>query len=139
MQSLLLTVMQSGNPTVFSRAFESVLAHRIDRRILTLLAERERELRYEELRKAAGMGSPQLFKECIERLGKNALIDRRLVPRGKLFSSHISATRLGLAIAQVLERMGAQSSLPRGMPDAHKRVVQRVLAGFGAVEVTRQN
>jgi hypothetical protein len=124
-----MTVMNAR----FVAAFSSVLAHDLDRRALLTLLSSGRELRYEELRRAAGEPSPQLFNYGVDRLVAHALVNRRLVSQGKRFQSHFSPSARGLAIARILEGLVRSGRLPEKLPAAILADVRLVLAGAPAV------
>src|SRR6266850_1796028 len=113
----------------FIAAFSSVLAHDLDRRALLTLLSSGRELRYEELRRAAGEPSPQLFNYAVDRLVTHALVNRRMVPQGKRFQSHFSPSARGLAIARILEGLVRSGRLPAKLPAEVLSDVRLVLAG----------
>ena len=120
-----MTVMNAR----FIAAFSSVLAHDLDRRALLTLLSSGRELRYEELRRAAGEPSPQLFSYAVDRLVTHALVNRRLVSQGKRFQSHFSPSARGLAIARILEGLVRSGRLPAKLPREVLSDVRRVLSG----------
>lgn len=120
-----MTVMNAR----FIAAFSSVLAHDLDRRSLLCLLRAGRELRYEELRRAAGEPSPQLFNYAVDRLVTHGLVNRRLVPQGKRFQSHFSPSARGLAIARVLEGLVLSGRLPARLPKDVIADVRLVLSG----------
>ena len=123
-----MTVMNAR----FVAAFSSVLAHDLDRCALLCLLRAERELRYEELRRAASEPSPQLFNYAIERLVAHALVNRRLVPQGKRFQSRISPSSRGLTIAKVFEDLVESGRLPRELPAETRDDIRFVLSGRAA-------
>src|SRR6266571_3236988 len=120
-----MTVMSAR----FAAAFASVLAHDLDRRALLCLLAAARELRYEELRRAAAEDSHQLFNYSVERLVTHGLVNRRLIPQGKRFQSHFSPSARGLAVAQVLDGIVRAGKLPAKLPSDLLADVRRVLAG----------
>lgn len=120
-----MTIM---NPR-FIEAFSSVLAHDLDRRALLEMLHANREVRYAELRRATGERSAQLFDYAVERLIAHALVNRRLVYRGRRFQSHLSPSGRGLAIAKVLDGLVRTGRLPRNLPAEMLGDVRLVLLG----------
>lgn len=107
-----------------SEAFEGVLAHAEDRQILAHLLAHGEEVRYEALRRGVEEGSPQMFKYSVDRLSRSALINRRLVERGRRFDSFLSLTAAGKEIARVLVSLSERGSLPRGLPERDRLELQ---------------
>jgi DNA-binding HxlR family transcriptional regulator len=110
----------------FQDAFEEVLRHRADRRILLTLASHKREIRYEALRKAIGEESPQLFKLAVDRLGRNALINRRLHPQGKRYMTFLSASTAGQHLGSVLLHWSKEAAVPARLPAKARREVRQL-------------
>ncbi len=110
--------------TRLSDAFEGVLAHTEDRQVLAHLLSEGREVRYEALRKGIHEDSPQMFKYTVDRLTRAALLNRRLVERGRRFESHLSLTRAGKEIARVLVSLSERGSLPRDLPERDRLELQ---------------
>ncbi|MDG7006388.1 MAG: hypothetical protein JRM86_05580 [Nitrososphaerota archaeon] len=117
-----------------SEAFEHVLAHAEDRQVLAYLLKQREEVRYEALRRGVEEGSPQMFKYCVGRLSRSALINRRLVERGKRFDSFLSLTTAGREIARVLVSLSERGSLPRDLPERDRLELQH--AFLAAVPAT---
>lgn len=110
--------------SLLTDAFGQVLAHPEDRQVLTFLLASEGEVRYEALRKGVREDSSQLFKYCVDRLSRTALIKRRLVERGKRYESHLSLTRAGKEIAEALVSLSQKGSLPRSLPERDRLELQ---------------
>lgn len=110
-------------------AFEEVMRQDLDRRILLELLRAEREVRYEELRKAVGETSNQTFKYAIDRLSRHALLARRLVPQGKRHASHLSPTSRGVTIATVLKSLGSDLAVPPDLPAEVLVTIRQVFLG----------
>jgi DNA-binding HxlR family transcriptional regulator len=108
-----------------SDSFERVLAHAEDRQVLGYLLKQEGEVRYEVLRRGIREDSPQMFKYCVDRLSKSALVNRRLVERGRRFESHLSLTRAGKEIAGALVSLSERGALPRDLPERDRVELRR--------------
>lgn len=93
-----------------------VLAHDTDRRMLLELAGAERELRYEELRKAVHEESKQLYEYAVNRLIEHVLVNRRLEEAGERYRSYLSPTARGMLVAKILRSLGRRGSLPDELP-----------------------
>ncbi len=121
----------------FARAFEAVLGNGLDRRALLALFKAGRELRYEELRRAIGEGSPQTFSYSVERLTHHALVRRRLEREGrqKRYKSYLSPSSRGEDVARILDTLGSQGRLPAHLPASTRRAVQMVFVGTSATQV----
>ena len=113
----------------FVVAFEETLRNDLDRRILIKLLEADREVRYEELRKAVEEKSSQTFKYAIDRLMRHAAMNRRLEEQGDRYLTHFSPTPRGKQIALILVNLGQRGSLPPDIPIQVKKDVQRVFLG----------
>ena len=125
---------EDGMPQ-FIAAFESVLAHEDDRRMLVVLhkaAASDREVRYEELRKEVGIESKQQFKYAFDRLMDDVLIKRRLVPRGERYESYLTSTNWGSAIAKALVSLSEQGVLPADLPRTLAAGIRRAFVGEGS-------
>lgn len=95
---------------LFAEAFASVLSQELDRRMLVALCEAKREVRYEELRRTVNEESSEAFKRAFSRLQRHALINRRLIPQGENYESHLSPTVRGLYIASLLVELSRSTS-----------------------------
>lgn len=99
--------MSEARGSAFREALESSLGHPLDRRILLTLHDAERDVRYEELRRAVSTAdrkvSPQAFKLAVNRLSACAALNRRLEPLGEnKYASHLSLTKQGSMVADLL-------------------------------------
>lgn len=113
----------------FREAFKSVLGHELDRSLLVELLGAEREVRYEELRRSVGKPHSQVFQRSVDRLMDHALVQRRLEPQGERYESHLSLTSRGKQVAEVLEGLGNNGSLPRDLPEGLRADVQQAFLG----------
>jgi DNA-binding HxlR family transcriptional regulator len=114
----------------FRRAFASVLAHELDRRILLALLHQKREIRYEALRKTVGEQSSQLFNYAVERLVSSGLVGRRLKPQGKRFMSYFQLVPRGRDVALICASLAKGGPLPRRLPRAGRQDVHAVFLGI---------
>jgi DNA-binding HxlR family transcriptional regulator len=112
----------------FRDALEDVLSHRSDRLIVLTLATQEDELRYEALRRIIGEESPQLFKQALGRLGRNALINRRVRQQGRRYMTFLSATKVGLQLGSLLLMWASDEALPPNFPETARRDVQEMFS-----------
>lgn len=113
----------------FGVAFEETLSHDLDRRILIKLLHADREVRYEELRKAVGEDSKQTFKYAVDRLMQRAVVGRRLEEQGERYQSYFSLTPRGKTIAVILLSLGERGSIPETVPVQVRKAVQGVFLG----------
>jgi DNA-binding HxlR family transcriptional regulator len=113
----------------FREAFESVLAHDLDRSMLVELLEADREVRYEELRRSVGKPLSQAYQRALDRLMDHALVQRRLEQRGERYQTHLSLTSRGKQVAEVLEGLGNRGSLPRDLPESLRADIQQAFLG----------
>lgn len=119
----------SASSSRFASAFDAVLAKDIDRAILVALRNADRELRYEELRRAVGSPRPQTFQYALDRLMKRACVARRLEPRGAHHASHYRTSSRGAEIATLLIWLAKGGSRPAGIDPDHLGAARRVLLG----------
>jgi DNA-binding HxlR family transcriptional regulator len=117
----------------FRRAFTSVLAHELDRRILFALLRQGREIRYEALRKTVGEGSSQLFNYAVERLVSGGLVGRRLKPQGRRFMSFFQLIPRGRDVALICASLAKGAGLPRRLA---RNVGEDVHAVFLGIPLT---
>lgn len=113
----------SGNED-FINAFQAVLAHDLDRRMVLELARTPGEFGYEELRKAVGETSNQTFNYAFERLMYHVLVYRRLQEQGKYYHSYLSATPRAMLIAKILTSLGKSGRLPASLASPVREQVQ---------------
>ena len=119
-QSYCMTVMSR-----LSEAFQRVMVHAEDRRMLAFLLAQSGEVRYEVARRGVEENSPQMFKYCVDRLSRSALINRRLVERGRRFDSYLALTAAGREIARALVSLSKRGALPRDLPQRDRLEIQQ--------------
>jgi len=119
----------------FGVAFETVLSKPSYRFIVVTLTESGRDLRYEELRKAVSASSQQ-FARDIEMLLRHAIIDRKVVERGDRYDSHLSASRRGRMIGEILISLSHEGTLPSSLNVTEKRYVQLAFSGGSSDDMT---
>jgi DNA-binding HxlR family transcriptional regulator len=112
----------------FQDALEDVLRYRSDRSIVLGLSTAGREVRYEALRRGIGNESPQLFRDSVERLSTHALINRRLVPSGRRYSSYLSTTEAGDKVASVLVSFREGRPIPTELRPSERKVLEAIFA-----------
>src|SRR5882762_9677994 len=113
----------------FRKAFASVLAHELDRRILLALLRQKSEIRYEALRRAVGEASSQTFNYAVERLVSHGLVGRRLKPQGKRFMSYFQLVPRGRDVALICTSLAKGGPLPRQLPRGTRQDVHAVFLG----------
>ena len=118
----------AGPSQDFLVAFKVVLSHDLDRRILLELAGVERELRYEELRKAVHEDSKQTFQYAIHRLLDVVLLNRRLEPQGERYQSFLSPSPRAVLMAKILRSLGSKGRLPDSLPANVREQIQSYFA-----------
>lgn len=118
----------AGAKEDFVAAFRMVLTHDLDRRVLLELAGAQRELRYEELRKAVHEESKQLYQYAISRLMDGVLVNRRLVEAGERYQTHLSPTPRGILVFKILHSLGEKGQLPDKLPGQLREQIQSFFA-----------
>lgn len=118
----------AGTNQDFLAAFRMVLTHELDRKMLLELAGTQRELRYEELRKAVHEESKQLFQYAAQRLIEGVLVNRRLVDAGERYRTHLSPTPRGMLVFKILHSLGEKGRLPDHLPDHLRAKIQEFFA-----------
>lgn len=109
----------------FALALANVMEHTLDRRLLVMLLDAGREIRYLELHRAVGSPHKQEFAHSVERLTNHALLKRRLVPKGERHESHLSLSARGVVIAGYF----ARPPLPDEFPAEYEESMRKVLRG----------
>jgi predicted nucleotidyltransferase/DNA-binding MarR family transcriptional regulator len=117
-----------------SEAFQHILAHAEDRRMLAFLLAHSGEVRYEVARRGVEERSPQMFKYCVDRLSRSALINRRLVEHGHKFDSYLSLTAAGKEIARALVSLSERGALPRDLPQRDRLEIQQTFLSEVAMQ-----
>jgi DNA-binding MarR family transcriptional regulator len=101
------------------------LVHVEDRQVLAFLLAQPGEVRYEAARHGVEENSPQMFKYCVDRLSRSALINRRLAEHGHRFDSYLSLTPAGKEIARALVSLSERGALPRDLPQRDRLDIQQ--------------
>jgi DNA-binding HxlR family transcriptional regulator len=127
-------VIMSGSR--FARAFNDVLSHDLDRRLLLELRSAGRELRYEELRRRVGGPAPEAFSRAVERLSKAALVKRRLarLEAQRRYGSWLSPSSRGLVVAMILHGLSSSGTIPTSLSKEIRTAVLEVFRGRTATE-----
>lgn len=113
----------------FLDAFECILTQPLDRRLLLQLYIAKRELRYEELRKAAASPHKQSFSIALDRMLSHLLINRRYVPQGQKYQTFLSPTPRGRLVAKITHHLSVNGSLPDDLSPRVRKLTQRVFSG----------
>lgn len=128
MKHVALPKEAAGANQDFLAAFKVVLSHDLDRKILLELTDVDRELRYEELRRAVHEDSKQTFQYAITRLLDVVLLNRRLEPQGERYQSFLSPTPRAILISKVLLSLGSKGRLPETLPANLREQIQAYFA-----------